>query len=84
MATPPQGRSRREQRAAHTESIKTKQIVNRLEKQALGEIEMSSQSIQAANILLKKTLPDLKVSEITAEVQLIEPIQWVGDEPEAD
>lgn len=39
--------------------IQASQIMNRLAKCANGEIEMSSNSIKAADIVLKKTIPDL-------------------------
>ena len=84
MAGRPQGKSSQEQRQAHTDSIQTSKILNRLEKQALGQEDMGRNAIQAAQILLRKTLPDLKVSEITASVHLTEPIQWVGDDPGPD
>jgi hypothetical protein len=40
-------------------------ILSRLVKHVNGEIEMSSSQIKAADILLKKTIPDLARSEIT-------------------
>ena len=73
-----------ELREAHIKAIQASAIVNRLNKQALGEIEMGQKDIQAAQILLRKVLPDLKVSEITATVHLTEPIQWVGNDPSAE
>ena len=39
--------------------IQTSQIINRLTKHVKGEIEMSSSQVRAAEILLKKSLPDL-------------------------
>ena len=44
-------------------NIKTGVLVKRLRDHAVGEIEMSSTQIQAARILLNKTLPDLKAIE---------------------
>jgi hypothetical protein len=41
------------------ERIKTTQLVNRLEKHALGEIEMEPTQVRAIEVLLKKSLPDL-------------------------
>ncbi len=73
-----------DKRQAHIDAIETTKIVNRLRKQALGEEDMGRNAIQAAQILLRKTLPDLKVSEITASVHLTEPIQWVGNDPDPD
>jgi hypothetical protein len=40
--------------------IQTSQIINRLEKLVNGKIEMTPQQVRAAEILLKKTLPDLQ------------------------
>ena len=40
--------------------IQTNQIINRLEKLVNGKIEMTLQQVRAAEILLKKTLPDLQ------------------------
>ena len=79
-----QGKTRLEQRSAHADAIETSKILKRLNEQALDGKEMSAKALTAAAILLKKTLPDLKVSEITASVHLTEPIQWVGDDPDPD
>ena len=43
--------------------IATTAILNRLNSHTLGEIEMTPSQIQAARILLNKTLPDLKALE---------------------
>jgi hypothetical protein len=40
-------------------------ILDRLVKHVNGEIEMSSSQIKAADILLKKTVPDLARTEVT-------------------
>lgn len=45
------------------EKIQTSQIVNRLRGCALGEIEMDAVQVQAARILLDKTLPNLSSVE---------------------
>lgn len=55
------------------EKIKTTQLINRLQKFALGEkeygsdkpIQMSAAQVKAAQALINKTLPDLSSSEIT-------------------
>lgn len=41
------------------QKIQTSQLVNRLMGHANGQVEMSQTQIRAAEILLKKTLPDL-------------------------
>lgn len=47
------------------EKIRTSQLINRLCDHALGEIDMTQTQIRAAEILLNKTLPNLKASEDT-------------------
>jgi len=39
--------------------IKTSQLVNRLTDHALGKVKMVPSQVQAINILLRKTIPDL-------------------------
>jgi hypothetical protein len=39
--------------------VQTSQLINRLQDHVLGEVELSSTQVRAAEILLKKTLPDL-------------------------
>lgn len=48
--------------------IKTSQIINRLEKLVNGEIDMTSQQVTAAGILLKKTLPDLSAVTMDGKI----------------
>lgn len=48
--------------------IQTTQIINRLQKFVHGEVEMSSEQVQAAKVLLAKTLPDLKQVEHAGEI----------------
>ncbi len=50
------------------EKIQTTQLVNRLAKHAVGEVEMTSTQIRAAEILLNKTLPNLQAIDVKAEV----------------
>ena len=45
--------------------IKTSQLINRLQNHALGECEMTSTQVRAAEIALKKVLPDLSQSDVT-------------------
>lgn len=51
------------------QKIQTSQIVNRLLNHTLGEVEMTNTQVRAAEILLKKTLPDLSQMTIDAEVE---------------
>jgi hypothetical protein len=39
--------------------IQTSQLVNRLMAHALGDVEMTPTQVRAAEVLLRKTLPDL-------------------------
>lgn len=51
------------------ERIQTSQIINRLTKHILGEVEMSASQVSAALGLIKKTLPDLSAVEMNANVE---------------
>ena len=44
--------------------IKTGQIVDKLQKHVLGELDMSQTQLRAASILLNKVMPDIKAIEI--------------------
>jgi len=48
--------------------IKVGNIINRLQKHVDGEIDMSATQLRAAEILLRKTLPDLTSVEHSGEV----------------
>ena len=50
---------------ATRKKIQTSQLINRLQDHALGKIELSPTQIQAAQILLKKSIPDLQATEIS-------------------
>lgn len=47
--------------------IQTSQILNRLNKLAVGEIDATPAQMKAAEILLRKTLPDLSSVELTGK-----------------
>jgi hypothetical protein len=47
------------------EKIRAGVILDRLIKHVNGEIEMTNSQIKAADILLKKTVPDLARTEVT-------------------
>jgi hypothetical protein len=53
---------------ATRDRIKTSMLVNRLADHVLNGQDMSPTQIRAAEILLKKTLPDLSAQEITGDV----------------
>lgn len=48
--------------------IKTSMIVNRLHDHIVGKVEMSATQVRSAEILLKKTLPDLATIDITGTI----------------
>lgn len=47
--------------------IQTSQLVNRLQSHVKGDCEMSPTQIRAAEVLLKKSLPDLASVELTGD-----------------
>ncbi len=58
-------------RLQHQDEIRTKiqtsQLINRLEKCALDDLELTAQQLKAIEILLKKNLPDLSAVEISGD-----------------
>lgn len=66
----------------HTrDKIKTSQLINRLTKHALEDLELSTSQVKAIEVLLRKTLPDLKALEITGaggEALTITLMQYTG------
>ena len=62
-----QDKSTRERRQSHTDSIKTTKILKKLHDHVLEGGELSSTQLGAAQTLLRKTLPDLKVSEVEVD-----------------
>ena len=50
---------------AHRERIATSQLLNRLNKIALGELQVDQIALRAIEIALRKTLPDLASVEQT-------------------
>jgi len=49
------------------ERIRSGVILARLEQAALGELEISPASLKAAEIVLRKTIPDLARTEVTGK-----------------
>ncbi len=49
------------------EKIQTSQLVNRLSQHVFGKAEMSQTQLRAAEVLLKKTLPDLSSVTLTGD-----------------
>ncbi len=60
------------------QKIQTSQLVNRLSDHVVGKIELSQTQIRAAEILLRKTLPDL--SAITGVLELTDSRQMTSQE----
>ena len=62
-------RKKRLQCADNTrEKIKVSMLLKRLTDHVLGAVELSTSQVNAAKILLGKTLPDLSQVDMTAEV----------------
>jgi len=57
--------------------IQTTQLVKRLQEHALGELELGQSQIRAIEVLLKKTLPDIKSIELTGDPN--NPIDIISD-----
>lgn len=57
--------------ASHIQSvrdkIRTTQLINRLQDHALGGCEMTKTQVSAAVALIRKTVPDLSVQQLTGE-----------------
>lgn len=47
------------------EKIRTSMLINRLTSHVVGRIEMSPTQVRAAEVLLKKNLPDLSATELS-------------------
>lgn len=52
------------------EKIQASQLLNRLREHAMGNIEMTPTQIRAAEILLRKCLPDLAIVEYSGETEI--------------
>lgn len=49
------------------EKIQTSQLVNRLQDNAMGKVELTPVQVRSIEVLLKKSLPDLSAIEHTGE-----------------
>ena len=47
------------------ERIRSAAILQRLDRAAMGEVEMTSSQLKAAEIVLRKTIPDLNKTELS-------------------
>ena len=72
------GKSRIEKQEIWRNSIATTQILKRVNKHVLNELDipMTSSQLKAADMLLKKTMPDLKSIEavVDANLNVITPV----------
>ncbi|HYF54678.1 MAG TPA: hypothetical protein VEA41_10505 [Salinarimonas sp.] len=57
--------------------IQTSQLINRLSDHVFGKVELTPTQVKSAEILLRKTLPDLSHTEHSGETR-----QWVIRVPE--
>jgi hypothetical protein len=55
--------------------IRTSMLINRLQGHVLGRIEMSKTQVQAAGMLLRKTLPDMIAQTVT-----MRPLEQMSDD----
>lgn len=65
--------------------VQTNQLINRLHDHAVGKVEMSQTQVRAAEILLRKSLPDLSSTTIEGGSQPIEHlhrVEIIAVEPE--
>lgn len=59
--------------------IQASQLINRLTDHSFGKVEMSSTQVKAAEILLKKSIPDLSQVQGTGDDGELEmQIRWLG------
>lgn len=56
--------------------IQTSQLINRLQDHVLGTVDLSASQIQAAKILLDKSLPNLQATTTDANVNHSGSIAW--------
>jgi hypothetical protein len=57
------------------QKIRTSMLINRLQGHVLGRIEMSKTQVQAAGMLLRKTLPDMIAQTVT-----LRPLEQMADD----
>lgn len=50
------------------DAIQTSMLINRLTDHIFGEVELSATQVRGIEVLLRKTLPDLKATEHSGEV----------------
>lgn len=80
----PVKRTTKASRQWHAEEIRSRlrisAIVTRLEKAALGQLDMTKEQVAAAKILLAKALPDLVAIKHSGNVNVVRPDDLTDDE----
>ena len=66
--------NRKPHKARSIEKIKSGKLLERLIKHAMGTVDMTSTQIRAAEICLKKVMPDLKSMELSGRIGGEKPI----------
>lgn len=59
------------------EKIRTSQLINRLQDNAFGKVELTATQIKSIEILLKKSIPDLQAVQFTGEGG--GPVEFAGE-----
>jgi hypothetical protein len=76
------------QATLHRESIRVSMLLNRLQDHVDGKVEMSQTQLRAAEVLLRKAMPDLKATDITTAGEKLDlnnvRISWDGNQPTAE
>lgn len=61
---------------AWRDKIRTSMLINRLQNHVAGRIEMSATQLRAAEVLLRKTLPDQQATQVSGPDGV--PLEMVG------
>lgn len=64
--------------ATARQNIQTSQLLNRLNSHANGMVEMTPTQVKAAEILLRKSLPDLSATTLDTGENLTEVLKGIG------
>ncbi len=64
------------QTTRHIDSIQTAKIIKKVQNHVLEGEEMSQSQMIGARLLLSKTMPDMKATDITTDGDKIEAISW--------
>ncbi len=64
------------QTTRHIDSIQTAKIIKKVQNHVLEGEEMTQSQMIGARLLLSKTMPDMKATDITTDGDKIEAISW--------